>query len=68
MQNKKSQIPVFSIVSFPIPDRSVTREGLKRYKVFNRRYKNRRIGDILKELHLTEGRNAGFGKILRVLA
>ena len=29
--------------------------------------RNRRIGDILKELHLTEGRNTGFGKILRAL-
>ena len=55
------------IVSFPGPDRSVTQEGLKRYKVSNRRYRNRRIGDILKELHLTEGRNTGFGKILRAL-
>ena len=55
------------IVSFPGPDRSVTQEGLKRYRVSNRRYRNRRIGDILKELHLTEGRNTGFGKILRAL-
>lgn len=55
------------IVSFPGPDRSVTQEGLKRYKVSSRRYRNRRIGDILKELHLTEGRNTGFGKILRAL-
>ncbi len=59
---------MIEIVSFPGPDRSVTREGLKRYKVSNRRYRNRRIGDILKELHLTEGRNTGFGKILRALA
>ena len=58
---------MIEIVSFPGPDRSVTREGLKRYKVSNRRYRNRRIGDILKELHLTEGRNTGFGKILRAL-
>ena len=55
---------MIEIVSFPGPDRSVTKEGLKRYKVSNRRYRNRRIGDILKELHLTEGRNTGFGKIL----
>lgn len=41
--------------------------ALKRYKVSNRRYRNRRIGEILKELHLTEGRNTGFGKILRAL-
>ena len=58
---------MIEIVSFPGPDRSVTQEGLKRYKVSNRRYRNRRIGDILKELHLTEGRNTGFGKIFSAL-
>ncbi|WP_349769020.1 ATP-binding protein [Hungatella hominis] len=52
------------ILSFPGPDRSVTMEGLKSYRVSNRRYRNRRIGDFLKELHLTEGRNTGFKKIL----
>lgn len=55
------------IVSFPGPDRSVTQEGLKHYRVSNRRYRNRRIGDFLKELHLTEGRNTGFKKILDAL-
>lgn len=55
------------IVSFPGPDRSVTQEGLKNYRVSNRRYRNRRIGDFLKELHLTEGRNTGFHKILNAL-
>lgn len=56
------------IVSFPGPDRSVTVEALKRYRVSNRRYRNRRIGDFLKELHLTEGRNTGFKKILDALS
>ena len=55
------------IVSFPGPDRSITLEGLKNYRVSNRRYRNRRIGDFLKELHLTEGRNTGFKKILDAL-
>lgn len=55
------------IVSFPGPDRSVTQEGLKHYRVSNRRYRNLRIGDFLKELHLTEGRNTGFKKILDAL-
>lgn len=55
------------IVSFPGPDRSVTMEGLKNYRVSNRRYRNRRIGDFLKELHLTEGRNTGFKKIIDAL-
>ena len=45
----------------------MTREGLKNYRVSNRRYRNRRIGDFLKELHLTEGRNTGFKKILNAL-
>ncbi len=55
------------IVSHPGADRSITMDGLKNYHVFNRRYRNRRIGEFLKELHLTEGRNTGFGKILRAL-
>ncbi len=55
------------IVSFPGPDRSITLEGLKQYRVSNRRYRNRRVGDFLKELHLTEGRNTGFKKILDTL-
>lgn len=59
--------PEIEIVSFPGPDRSVTIEGLKNYRVSNRRYRNRRIGDFLKELHLTEGRNTGFKKILDAL-
>ena len=53
--------------SFPGPDRSVTIEGLKSYRVSNRRYRNRRIGDFLKKLHLTAGRNTGFKKILNAL-
>ena len=52
------------IVSYPGPVRSVTKEQLKHYQVSNRRYRNRRIGEFLKELHLTEGRSTGFKKIL----
>lgn len=55
---------MIEIISHPGPDKSVTIEGLKAYKVYSRRYRNRRIGDFLKELHLTEGRNTGFKKIL----
>ena len=55
------------IVSHPGPDRSVTMENLKKFTVYSRRYRNRRIGDFLKELHLTEGRNTGFKKILNAL-
>ena len=55
------------IVSHPGADRSISLEGLKTYRVFNRRYRNRRIGEFLKEMHLTEGRNTGFRKILNAL-
>ncbi|MCD8021440.1 MAG: hypothetical protein LUF30_00140 [Lachnospiraceae bacterium] len=55
------------IVSHPGADRSRTEEGLRTYRVFNRRYRNRRIGEFLKEMHLTEGRNTGFRKILNAL-
>ena len=55
------------ILSFPGPDRSVTVDALKNFNVFVRRYRNRRIGDFLKEMHLTEGRNTGFRKILKAL-
>ncbi len=51
------------IVSHPGADRSITEEGLRTYRVFN----NRRIGEFLKEMHLTEGRNTGFRKILNAL-
>ena len=37
------------------------------HRASNHRYRNRRIGDFLKELHLTEGRNTGFKKILDAL-
>jgi len=33
-----------------------------------RKYRNRRIGEFLKELHLTEGRSTGIPKILKTLA
>lgn len=55
------------IVSHPGADRSITEEGLRTYRVFNRQYRNRRIGEFLKEMHLTEGRNTGFRKILNAL-
>lgn len=55
------------VVSHPGADRSVSREGLREYRVFSRRYRNRRIGEFLKEMHLTEGRNTGFRKIRTAL-
>src|SRR5690625_7733563 len=36
---------------------------LKKRRIVSREYRNRRIGDFLKELQLTEGRATGFPKI-----
>ena len=55
------------ILSHPGADRSISMEHLKNYRAASRRYRNRRIGEFLKELHLTEGRNTGFQKIIRAL-
>ena len=55
------------IVSHPGADRSISLENLKNFRAVSRRYRNRRIGEFLKELHLTEGRNTGFQKIIRAL-
>ena len=55
------------IVSHPGADRSISQEGLREYRVYSRRYRNRRIGEFLKEMRLTEGRNTGFRKIRNAL-
>ena len=55
------------VVSHPGADRSISMEGLKEFRAYSRRYRNRRIGEFLKEMHLTEGRNTGFRKIRNAL-
>ena len=56
------------VLSFPGPDRSIRMDDLQRGHAVNRRYRNRRIGEFLKELDLAEGRSTGIPKILRVMA
>ena len=55
------------MLSFPGPDRSIDMEDLSKGKAVSRLYRNRRIGEFLKELELTEGRSTGIPKILRSL-
>lgn len=55
------------IVNYPGPDRSVRLDQLRQGKAIPRRYRNRRIGDFLKELEITEGRSTGIPKILRAM-
>lgn len=51
------------ILSFPGPLPPLKIEDLNNGSVRVRTYRNRRIGDFLKELHLTEGRCTGVPKI-----
>lgn len=53
------------ITSTPGPDKSISDADIKNLKMRSRRYRNRRIGDFLKELHLVEGRNTGIPTALR---
>ncbi|MES2642915.1 MAG: RNA-binding domain-containing protein [Myxococcota bacterium] len=53
-----------SVRSYPGPDRSVKLEALRAGRAMPRRYRNRRIGEMLEELDLTEGRGTGISKII----
>ena len=55
------------ITSFPGFDRSITDEDIAKYQIRARVYRNRRIGDFLKELKLIEGRNTGFPNAIKAL-
>lgn len=55
------------ITSIPGPDRSITDIDIKNYTMRSRRYRNRRIGDFLKELHLVEGRNTGIPTAIKAI-
>ena len=56
------------ILSFPGPDRSIRLEDFQTGRAVSRRYRNRRIGEFLKELGMTEGRSTGIPKILKEMA
>ena len=55
------------ITSLPGPDRTISDEDIQNRRMISRRYRNRRIGDFLKELKLVEGRNTGIPTILRAM-
>jgi len=58
---------LIEITSTPGPDRSISDEDIKNFTMRTRRYRNRRIGDFLKELHLVEGRNTGIPTALKAI-
>ena len=53
-----------AILSYAGPDRSISMEAIQSAKLLKaRRYRNRRLGDFLKELDLSEGRATGIPTI-----
>lgn len=58
-----------SILNCPGPDHSISKEAIEKGDMLkSRRYRNRRLGDFLKELDLTEGRSTGIPTIQTKLA
>ena len=73
----RSRIPIvvevlpyeITISSATGPDRSIPMDAIQKgQRMISRYYRNRRLGEFLKELSLTEGRNTGIPTIQRELA
>lgn len=56
------------VINYGGPDRSIKLEEVRQGIIRNRRYRNRRIGDFLKELDMTEGRGTGIPIIRKEMA
>jgi len=61
------RLDCIEILSYPGPLPPVDAKALKKRRIVARNYRNRRIGDFLKELDLTEGRATGFPKIYKAM-
>lgn len=55
------------VLNFEGPMPPITNSDPKKSRVVSRHYRNRRIGDFLKEMHMTEGRSTGFPKIYQAV-
>lgn len=55
------------VINYGGPDRSIRLSEFKKGAVFPRRYRNRRLGDFLKELDLTEGKATGIPTITKAM-
>ena len=58
----------FTEKTFTSPIQKQVRDDLKAGRAIARRYRNRRIGEFLKEIDLSEKRSTGITKILRNLS
>lgn len=53
------------VTSFPGLDSSISIENIEKLQIKSRKYRNRRIGEFLKELHIVEAKNTGFPTIIK---
>ena len=53
------------IQNLPGPDHSISDEDLDGHRMISTHYRNKRLGDFLRELGLAEGRNTGIPKIFK---
>ena len=53
------------VTSFPGLDLSISAENIEQLTVKSKRYRNRRIGEFLKELDIIEAKNTGFPTIIK---
>ena len=55
------------IINYPGPEKWINIDDLKAGRAIARRYRNRRIGEFLKEIDLSEKKSTGITKILKTL-
>jgi ATP-dependent DNA helicase RecG len=60
-------VDCIKIINHPGPEKSINMDDLKAGRAIARRYRNRRIGEFLKEIDLSEKKSTGITKILRTL-
>ncbi|MDR1765636.1 MAG: hypothetical protein LBR77_06045 [Lachnospiraceae bacterium] len=56
------------IINYPGPDKWINMDKFRNGKAVSRRYRNRRIGDFLKEIDLSERKSTGITKVLDALS
>ncbi|MCL1808553.1 MAG: putative DNA binding domain-containing protein [Clostridiales bacterium] len=60
-------VDCIKVINYPGPEKLIDMKELKAGRAVARRYRNRRIGEFLKEIDLSEKKSTGITKILRVL-
>ena len=60
-------VDCIKIINHPGPEKSIDMDELRTGNAISRRYRNRRIGEFLKEIDLAERKSTGITKILRAL-